>query len=195
MIACQIFCFYLFRVYRGIWENMSLRDLIEYLKAITVGTIMALLIILFIYRFVSFSRAVFVIYWVLMLIFVSLSRLSFRILDEGIRKGTQRGLPVIVYGAGIGGQMALKEIETNKDLGLALVGFIDDNQNLHGRKIQGYPVFGGQEELKKIIEKYGVKEIIVSFKENSDEKKREIKRLCSNMGIELDVMQMKLIIS
>lgn len=195
LIACQIFCFYLFGIYRGVWENTSLRDLIGYIKAITIGTIMAILIILFIYRFMSFSRAVFVIYWILMLIFVSLSRLSFRILDEGISKGTQKGIPVLVYGAGIGGQMVLKEIETNRDLGLAIVGFIDDNEKLQGRKIQGYPVFGGQEELKKIIAQYGVKEIIISFKENSDEKKREIKGLCSKMGTELDVLQMKLIIS
>jgi FlaA1/EpsC-like NDP-sugar epimerase len=166
-----------------------------YIKAITIGTIMAILIILFFYRFMSFSRAVFVIYWVLLLIFVSISRLSFRILDEGIKKGVKNGIPVLVYGAGMGGQMTLKEIETNMDLGLALVGFIDDNKNLHGRKIKGYPVFGGQEELKKIIDQYGVKEIIVSFKEKSDEKRREINSLCSKMGVELDVLQMKLIIS
>ena len=156
---------------------------------------MAILIILFIYRFMYFSRAVFIIYWVIMLIFISISRLSFRILDEGLRKGAQKGVPVLVYGAGIGGQMALKEIETNKELGRALIGFIDDNEKLYGRKIHGYPVFGGQEQLRKVMDQYGIKEIIISFRDNSDEKKKELKSLCNKMGVELDVFQMRLIIS
>jgi len=182
LIGCQILCFYIMGVYRGVWESTGLRDLTGYIKAITVGTIMTMLLILLIYRFTSFSRAVFVIYWIFMVVLVSLSRLSFRILDEGIRKGNQRGIPTLVYGAGIGGQMAVKEIETNNNLGLSLVGFLDDNERLHGRKVQGYIVFGG-------------KEVIISFKKNSDEKKKEINNLCRRSALELDILQMRLIIS
>ncbi|MGD9041888.1 MAG: glycosyl transferase, partial [Desulfobacteraceae bacterium] len=61
MIACQIFWFYIMGIYRGVWESTSLRDLNDYVKAITGGTVMAMLIFLFAYRFYSFSRAVFVI--------------------------------------------------------------------------------------------------------------------------------------
>ncbi|UCF56204.1 MAG: glycosyl transferase, partial [Deltaproteobacteria bacterium] len=91
LIASQIFWFYIMGVYRGVWESTSLRDLTDYVKAITGGTVMAMLILLFLYRFSSFSRAVFVIYWVLMLILLSLSRFSFRLLEEGIRKRNQKG--------------------------------------------------------------------------------------------------------
>ncbi len=86
MIACQIFWFYIMGIYRGVWESTSLRDLNDYIKAITGGSVMAMLIFLFAYRFYSFSRAVFVIYWILMLLLLSLSRLSFRLLEEGITK-------------------------------------------------------------------------------------------------------------
>ena len=96
VIACQILFFYVFGVYRGVWENTSIRDLISYGKAITAGTIAPILIFLFLYRFYSFSRAVFVIYWGLMLILVSLSRLSFRLLEEGVR-GTHREGNVFLF--------------------------------------------------------------------------------------------------
>jgi UDP-GlcNAc:undecaprenyl-phosphate GlcNAc-1-phosphate transferase len=182
-------------IYRGVWEKTSLRDLTGYIKAITAGTVMPMLIVVFIYRFQSFSRAVFVIYWILMLILISLSRLSFRLLDEGIRKGTQKGRSTLIYGAGAGGQMALREIETNRDLGLALVGYMDDNPKLHRKKIQGYPVFGGHDDLEEIIKKYDIKKIIVSFKENGAEKKKEIQNLCLKIGAELEVGRMKLIIN
>ncbi len=195
MIACQILSFFILGIYKGVWESTSLRDLIGYAKGITAGTVMPMMILLFIYRFQSFSRAVFVIYWGLMLILVSLSRLSFRLLDEVIRKGNQEGKPAIIYGAGVGGQMAAKEIEFNRDLGLALVGFIDDNSRIHRRKINGYPVFGGQEDLEKIIEKHNIKEIIVSFRENGAEKKKELEDQCLKIGAEVKVRQMSLVIT
>ena len=195
MISCQIFWLYIMGVYRGVWESASLRDLTGYIKAITGGTVMAVLIFLLLYRFYSFSRAVFAIYWILMLILISLSRLSFRLLDEGIRKGNQKGKPTLVYGAGVGGQMAMKEIETNRDLGMTIVGFIDDNSMIHGRKIQGYQVLGGQEGLENIIKKHNIQEIIVSFKQNGKEKKREVNNLCRNIEADVNVTQMRLVIN
>jgi UDP-GlcNAc:undecaprenyl-phosphate GlcNAc-1-phosphate transferase len=195
LIACQILSFYVMGVYRGVWENTSLRDLIGYIKAVTAGTVLPILILLGIYRFQSFSRAVFVIYWMLMLVLVSLSRLSFRLLDEGIRKGNMEGKPTLIYGAGVGGQMALKELETNQNLQLSLVGFIDDNPRIHQKRIKGYPVLGGREDLEEIIKRHGIKEVIVSFKENGLEKKKEIRSLCAGIGAEVAVKQMRLILN
>ncbi len=195
MVACQIFCFYIMGVYRGIWESTSLSDLIDYIKAITVGTVMAMLILLFIYRFHSFSRAVFIIYWILMLILISLSRLSFRLVDEGIKKGKQRGKPTLIYGAGSGGQMVVKEIESNRAMGFVLVGFIDDNPRKSKRKIMGYPVLGGRMDLEKIIRANNIQEIVISFKKNGEEKKREVKNLCRSMEVEVEVTQMSLVLS
>ncbi len=195
VIACQILSMFLFGVYKGVWETTGMRDLVGYIKAVTVGTVIAMLIPLFLYRFESFSRAVFVIHWFLMVILVSLSRLSFRLLDEGIKRGKATGSPALIYGAGIGGQMVLKEIETNKALDLSPVGFIDDNVRLHGKRLKGYPVFGGSEELEEIISKNDIKEIIVSFRQGGEERTREILALFSRSGKDIRVRQMRLILA
>lgn len=195
MLACQTFSFYIMGVYRGIWESTGIKDLIGYVKAITIGTVMPMLILLFIYRFQSFSRAVFVIYWVVMLILVSLSRLSFRLLDEGVRLPSRKGDRTLIYGAGIGGQFALKEIQNNPELGLQLVGFVDDNPRLRGRKIKGYPVLGGGENLGEIIRAHDIKTIIVSFKRAGAEKASDIRALCDTLGVKANVRQMQVLIS
>lgn len=195
MIACQILCFFMTGIYRGVWKKTVLRDLIDYFKAITISTVTAMLILLFIYRFQSFSRAVFVIYWGVMLILVCLSRLSFRLFQEGARQGNNGGEPTLIYGAGVGGEMGAKEIEANRGLGLTLIGFIDDDPYMHRRKIMGYPVFGGQKVLSEIINKHQIKEIIISFKENGGAKKKEIRNLCLGMGADVEVRQMKIIMS
>jgi len=195
LLACQTFSFYIMGVYRGVWESTGVKDLIGYVKAVTVGTVMPMLILLFIYRFESFSRAVFVIYWGVMLLLVSLSRLSFRLLDEGVRLPSRKGDRALIYGAGIGGQFALKEIQSNPDLGLQLVGFLDDNPRLRGRKIKGYPVFGGGESLGEIVRAHDIKTIVVSFKRARAEKASDIKTLCDRLDMKVDVRQMQVLIS
>lgn len=194
MIACHILCMYALGIYKGVWESTGLRDLMGYVRAITAATILAILILLFAYRFYSFSRAVFVIHWIVLLGLVSLSRLSFRLLDEGVRKGNPAGRPTLIYGAGVGGQLALKEIESNRSLGLYPAGFMDDNPRLRGRRVKGYEIFGGQKELEKIIRKYGIQEVIVTFRENGAERGREIASRCLAMGVEVNVRRMRLTI-
>jgi UDP-GlcNAc:undecaprenyl-phosphate GlcNAc-1-phosphate transferase len=195
LFACQIFCFYLSGVYQRMWWGSRLGDLSVYLKGVTTGTVMAMLFLLFVYRFQSFSRAVFVIYWGLMLVCVSFSRFFFRILDERISRVNQTGKPTLIYGAGVGGLMVVREIETNGLLGMSLVGFIDDSPMKKGKTIHGYPVLGGSDRLEEIIRKHHIEEIIVSFKVNGAEKKKEIKKLCAGKGLDVSVSQMHLTIS
>jgi len=194
MFACQIFWLYRFGVYQRLWGSSRLGDIFVYVKGVTAGMVMAMLVLLFIYRFQSFSRAVFIIYWGVMLIFISFSRFFFRLLDEWVSRGNQQGKPALIYGAGIGGQMVAREIETNEDLGLCLVGFIDDDPRKKGKKIHGYPVLGSEKQFKEIIEKYHIQEIIVSFRDNGVEKKKEIHRLCTRDGLDTVISQMRLVI-
>ncbi|MDY6879385.1 MAG: hypothetical protein V2J25_13570 [Desulfatiglans sp.] len=193
VISSQILWLYLTGVYQGVWESTGLTDLIGYIKGVSAGTVMAILILLFIYRFESFSRAVFGIYWVLMLIMLSMSRLSFRMADEGFLRRKQKGVPALIYGAGAGGLMTLREIENKKGLGLDLKGFIDDNPRIYRRKIKGYPILGGHDKLEKIIEQHSIQKIIISFQDRGIEKKKEIRTLCLRMGAEIEVVRMRVV--
>ncbi len=194
VVGCQILCFYVLGVYRGIWESTSLSDLIDYIKAITAGTVLSVLVLLGVFRFQGFSRIVFVLYWMLMLLLVSLSRLSFRLVDEGVKKGKQKGKSALIYGAGVGGQMVVKEIENNRNLELVLVGFIDDNPRKYKRKIMGYPVLGVREDFESIIRRHNIQEIIVSFSQDGAKRKKEIKDLCQKMDVEVQVKQMRMVL-
>ncbi len=164
LIVFQLGWFFFTDTYKGIWERIGIRDLFPYVKAVTLATISTMLLMVFLYRFESFSRAVFVIYWGIMLVLFSLSRLFFRALDERLTQRRQEGRPTLIYGAGRGGILALQEIENNKALGLKVIGFLDDNPSLWGKKLEGYPILGGLNHLVDAVKRHGVEEIIVSFK-------------------------------
>jgi RNase H-fold protein (predicted Holliday junction resolvase) len=56
-------------------------------------------------------------------------------------------------------------------------------------------VLGGQEGLENIIKKHNIQEIIVSFKQNGKEKRREVNNLCRSIEADVNVTQMRLVIS
>ena len=89
----------------------------------------------------------------------------------------------------------LREIKANRDLDLHIVGFVDDNVRLRGRKVKGYPIMGRGEDLERLIRENDIKDLIISFRIDGEDRKREIRDLCRQKGFETNVRQMKLTIS
>ena len=86
----------------------------------------------------------------------------------------------------------MQEIEQNEKLGLALVGFIDDNIEKQNRRLKGYPVFGGKDRLNEIVKKYRIPEVIISFR-NMDKGVRDSLRTdCNALGV--NVSRLKILI-
>jgi FlaA1/EpsC-like NDP-sugar epimerase len=92
------------------------------------------------------SMAAFLIFTVLLLLSIISSRVSFRLLDMVLgSKDAQRARdplkPVLVYGAGRAGKLLYEEVLFNPDLrDFAIVGFVDDDSRIAGRKLCGMPI-------------------------------------------------------
>ena len=186
VVACQLFCFFLFGVYRGIWQYVGMRDVITYVKAITAGTVLSVLVNLGIYRFMGFSRTVFVIYWMILIALVTASRFSYRLIGEVTPKNSMhKGRKALIYGAGAGGQLVMQEIERNENLGLSLVGFIDDDIRKQDRRFLGYPVLGGKDRLNEIVDKHHISDVIISFRNIDRTALNLLKKECIPLGVNL----------
>jgi UDP-GlcNAc:undecaprenyl-phosphate GlcNAc-1-phosphate transferase len=184
VLACSIFIYFAFGIYRGVWRYTSVADLVIYLKAVTSGVLLSILMILFVYRFQYYSRTIFAIYWGISLFFLAGSRLSFRMIAEALRRNSvDNGRCVLIYGAGDKGEFALREILNNQRLGLTPVGFIDDDVRKRRRMIQGYRVLGGRDDIAAMVEKYKVKEIIVASDKILAENLEATCIVCEDMGV------------
>jgi UDP-GlcNAc:undecaprenyl-phosphate GlcNAc-1-phosphate transferase len=176
--------YFAFGIYRGFWRYTSVADAISYLKAVTIGVALCILVILFVYRFQEYSRTVFVIYWGIALFFLAGSRLSFRLIAEALRRNsTAAGRRVLIYGAGDKGEFALREILNNQKLGLTPVGFIDDDLRKRRRKIQGYKVLGGRDDLAVMVKKYEINEVIVASDKIHADNLKVACAVCEDLGI------------
>ena len=54
-------CFRVFRLYRGMWRYFGVRDVLAVLQSVMLGTLLGVLLIVLRYRFEGYSRALFVV--------------------------------------------------------------------------------------------------------------------------------------
>src|SRR5689334_11796717 len=171
-------------VYRGLWRYTGMSDLIVFAKAVILSSVSSLLLILFAFRFDGFSRTVFVIDAVLMFLFLAGSRLAFRVFRQVLPAVSKNGgRRVLIYGAGDGGELLLRELRNNSDLHLSPIGFLDDDPAKSGKVIHGLRVFGANGDLGAVFAQHGVDEVVISSMKMSEERVRDVLRACSERQI------------
>ncbi len=192
LIIIKLSTFYVFGVYRGIWRYYGINDFIKLTQAIVTGSVIYITIIALIYRLEGFSRSALIIDLLLTIILLNGARLSFRIIDRLLRQQKTSGKRVLIYGAGDGGELILREIFNNKELGLSPVGFIDDDVTKMGRKIHGIPVLGDYSSLYKIINHHNIEEIIISTIKITNVRMSNLTKFCKENNIRIRKLAIKL---
>ncbi len=100
---------------------------------------------------------------------------------RGVGEG-QRG--VLIVGAGDGGRLVLREIVRNRGLGLAPVGFLDDDPRKRGLRIDGVSVRGDtQRDLPRILEEAEPEEVIIAIPSAPGSMRARVVKECRARGI------------
>ena len=190
LVFIKMSVFLVMGVYRGLWRYTSMSDLIVFGKAVAVSSVASLLVLLFAFRFAGFSRKVFVIDAVLMLLFLAGSRMAFRVFRQILPAvGTRDGRRVLIYGAGDGGELLLRELRNNRELNLSPIGFLDDDPAKNGKVIHGLRVFGGNGDLGTVCSQHEVDEVVISSLKMTDERVQEVLQTCAEREITVKRMR------
>jgi FlaA1/EpsC-like NDP-sugar epimerase len=95
------------------------------------------------------------------------------------RAGGRSERSVLIVGAGDGGQLVLREILRNRELGLHPVGFVDDDPRKHGSRIEGVKVRGdSKEDLPRILEETSPEEVIIAIPSAPGSTRARVVRAC-----------------
>lgn len=185
VIISQLGSLALCGMYRSVWRYVGISDLIRMLQSVTLGVVLTVFLVALAYRFEGFSRSVFILDWLLLLAFLGGSRLSFRLFKELLRGRPNGSHPVLIYGAGEGGQLVVRELLNNPELQKIPVGFIDDDIGKRRALIRGYPVLGGIDELGEIVRDHRVSEIIVSTQKIDTNGLKRLSTECLKLGVSI----------
>jgi UDP-GlcNAc:undecaprenyl-phosphate GlcNAc-1-phosphate transferase len=184
VLLVQVVTLAAFGLYRGVWRYTTLSDAIRIVKAVTVAVVLSVVVLVYTHRFVGFSRTVFLLDWLLLITLVAGSRVSFRVFGELLRPPRRPSADrVLVYGAGSGGELIVREILNNVTLQRVPVGFIDDDRNKHHTRIHGLPVLGGSDQLETIVRDRRVNEVIVSSTTIGPDRLATVTQVCRRLEV------------
>lgn len=200
MVGIKLSTFYTFKLYKGMWRYTSISDLLDIIKAASLGSLIVVTAILLSTRFVGFSRSVFIIDWFLTILLISGFRLSVRLFYERVstdelspsafltlmksfsrKKENEKKL--IIIGAGNSGEKICREILNNPHLNYEIVGFLDDDTSKIGRAIHGIKIIGTMADLPTVAIKTRADEILIAITNADGKQMRRIVDACKKTGV------------
>jgi UDP-GlcNAc:undecaprenyl-phosphate/decaprenyl-phosphate GlcNAc-1-phosphate transferase len=182
VLACHLTSFFVAGVYRGVWRFFSVSDLTTYLRAVLFGTLSSVMVLVYLYRFEGYSRGVFLIHTMALLLLLGGSRASFRILRDLATRRSPGGRRALIYGAGEGGVLLLRELRNNPNHNLEAVGFIDDDDARRGRNLGGRMIFGAIADLPRIIAEHDIEIVVLGTSKLTPERRAMVERICHESG-------------
>ena len=190
VVLCKLVVFYCFNLYRGMWRYTSIVDLFNVIKAVLVSSLLIITVALMFSRFQGFSRSVFIIDAVFSFLLIAgirvfirlvLSTATFSFGKNSTHNNEHKKL--IIIGAGDAGEKLAREIYNNPSMKYRVVGFVDDDKNKVGKHIHGIKVCGRVDDLKEVVRKEGVDEILIAAPSAAGKEMRRIIEICDSTKI------------
>ncbi|MDP6499740.1 MAG: nucleoside-diphosphate sugar epimerase/dehydratase [Candidatus Marinimicrobia bacterium] len=189
VLTAKLISFSIFGMYRGMWRYTSISDIINIVRASSLGSLMALSILALLFGLSGFPRSVLFIDYALCTIFLGASRASVRLYfsnlaqtqnifsQNALLKGRKK---LIMIGGGDSAEKIVREIRDNTGLKYVVVGIVDDNTSKIGATIHGIPILGPIDELANL--KIPFDEIIICIPTASNIAMRRIVAICKATG-------------
>ena len=179
-------------VYSRYWRFASIEELMLLAGAVTVGSMLTGGVSLFITAFLPLNtvpRSIPVIFLGLALVVTAGPRLLVRLLSgQPLSKGDITARRVLIAGAGDAGQMLARDIRHHPEMGLQVIGFVDDDPHKQSLTVRGLPIFGGREAIPELVENMGVDEVIIAMPSAPGSAVREIVEICKDAEVKARIL-------
>lgn len=194
VVLIQFSMLYLFGVYGIIWRYISLGDLKPFLKAAFASVLILLFLRFFAYQFLTPAWKVPIssilidtalgFGGLLMLRVVRRAVYETGIGEQNDSRRNQRSpIPTFVIGAGRLGSIAVKEINAEKDSGIDIKGFIDDDVAKVGGRVGGVKVLGTTSDLPRLVSDMEIEQVVIAIGQGNPSDIRRILDLCRDLAL------------
>ncbi len=157
-------------LYRQVVRYMGNHAMMTVVTGATVAAL-AVSVVALLVPLQGFPRSVPIIFWMLVLLYISGTRFTVRALFQWARNRRHVREGVIIYGAGAAGVALAQQLEQRGDY--LPVAFIDDNPAMHRRSIHGLAVYG-RIGLTRLLQDTQASQIFIAIPSASVEQRRDI---------------------
>ncbi len=187
LMVLRLSSYWYFDLFKGLWRYVSIKDLLNIIKASLLGTLLFALYIFAITREYGLPRSIFFIDFAYNILLVGGIRMTVRLFREGTDKFRLKeqldAKNVLIVGAGDAGETILREMHHNPRLGYNPVGFVDDDRGKRKTAIHGVAVLGNTRDIGGLAKEYNVDEVIVALPSATGKAMRRIVNTCKRADV------------
>jgi FlaA1/EpsC-like NDP-sugar epimerase len=185
------------KIYSIYWEYASIVSIIILLCAEVVAAILITVLAMSFSALVSskivFPRSIPIIFLALSLILISGPRIMWGLIayyrDPHKAAFTSPIRRVLIMGAGRAGSLMIGEIRRNSQLGISIMGCLDDNPDKLDKMIHGVKVLGNRDSISFLVNKYNLDEIIITMPSAHENQIRSIVKICRECKVNVKMMR------
>ena len=177
VVAITIPVFVAFGFYNRWWRYVSMRDMWGLLRGTGVSVVAVFLVFtLTAFHPARVPRGIWIVYLLLLLAFVTGTRLLARTLIERPAGGAivARGKEVMIVGAGDAAEQILREMLRTPSLGYTPIGLVDDDPRKKNLRLHGVRVLGTTAELRYLLHDRRPDELLIAIPSASGEARERI---------------------
>jgi UDP-GlcNAc:undecaprenyl-phosphate GlcNAc-1-phosphate transferase len=173
----------LFGMYAGVWRYAGSRDVLRAFVAVGISGIVALgVVVLTQGSLGDFSRSVFVIDFLICSLAIVAARFAERAILRGLELARHRtNRRVLIVGAGRTGRSLLRELRETP--GERVIGFVDDDPALRGRRLSGIRVVGGTSNVEPLLERLEPDIVFVTIPEAPQVRLEGLVKACARHDV------------
>ncbi|MGE3539075.1 MAG: sugar transferase [Candidatus Tectimicrobiota bacterium] len=188
MLLVRLVCFFHFGLYRTLIRYISSTDIWNVVKAISVSSLLFISLTFF-FGFRSFSRAVLVFDWLLLLGLMSALRLGLLRFREWQVRRRQMVEPekrrIFIFGAGTTGARAFRFLHVSQEA-CEVIGFLDDDPAKRHKTLYGRKVLGNRFNLEALVQLYQPHEVLVALQNAAPHDIAAIVQACQRAAVKCD---------
>lgn len=175
--------------HRGRWGSATFAELTGLAEAALLGSVLALPWLL-IGTEPRVPRSVIVLDWAGATLALCGARLAGRLLRERYRPmlAARRLRRVVIVGAGTAAEAMVRAIGAQPQLGLRVVGLLDDDPSLRGRDRAGVPVLGSTGELEPLAARHRLELALVPTPATPAGRVRGLVDACRRAGLQVQIV-------
>lgn len=178
---------YVFNLYHRAWEYASINELMAIVKGVTASILLTSILAIIINGHV-FIRLIFIT-WMMHLILIGGSRISWRVLRRYILDKDIELIPTLVVGAGRGGNLLIHQMLTTPTMGMKPIVAVDDDMDKKNIELtNGIKVRGTTKEIHNLVTKYDIKRIVIAIPSLEKIKLNAIHKTAAETGAEVLIM-------
>lgn len=178
----------IYKLYKKAWEYASIGELKQIFKAVTFSILVTAIVQQIINH--DIYVRILAIAWMLHLLLIGGSRFVWRLFrDTYITQNTNQTRTLIV-GAGAAGTMVVRQLHQNKEADLHPVAFVDDDKNKQRLEIYNVPVVGSTKNIKEIVERHKIEQIIIAIPSLNRKQINEIFQECAKTNAKTQIVPM-----